>query len=89
MSRADLARAVADIRAASTLEHAIDLTVILLRYPPEKFVTINRAADLAGVSRRTIYNWIAAKRVQVATSPSGTRRILASSLRPTTEEPTP
>lgn len=85
MNRAELARAVADIRAAPTLENAIDLTVLLLRYPPEKFVTITRAADMAGVSRRTIYNWIAAKRVQVATSPGGRPRILAESLRPTTE----
>ena len=48
------------------------------RIPPA--VHINEAADIAGVCRRTIYNWIAAKRVQVRYLPSGAQLVLVSSL---------
>ncbi len=43
-------------------------------------VHINVAAQIAGVSRRTIYSWIATKRVQVRFLPSGAQLVLVSSL---------
>lgn len=38
------------------------------------------AATLAGVSRRTIYNWIASGLIETRLSPRGTQRIVVQSL---------
>ena len=46
----------------------------------EEWVTINGAAELTGVSRRTIYNWIAASKLRTTRTASGSIRILAASL---------
>jgi excisionase family DNA binding protein len=43
-------------------------------------VTILKAAAIMGVSRRTIYNWMAAGRVTVVYTPGGSPRILTTSL---------
>lgn len=43
-------------------------------------VTITHAASLVGVSRRTIYNWIEAGKVETVRTASGTRRIYVDSL---------
>ncbi len=43
-------------------------------------VAVNRAAELAGVSRRTIYSWISRGLVETKFSPSGAVRVVASSL---------
>jgi excisionase family DNA binding protein len=53
-------------------------------------VTINQACTLTGVSRRTIYNWIDAKKVAYVRTAGGRVRILADTLfRPGREEPAP
>ncbi len=43
-------------------------------------VHINVAAQLAGVSRRTIYSWIAQGKVEVRFLPSGAQLVVVSSL---------
>ncbi len=43
-------------------------------------VHINVAAQLAGVSRRTIYSWIAQGKVEVRFLPSGAQLVVISSL---------
>lgn len=43
-------------------------------------VSIMRACELAGVSRRTIYNWIAQKKVTVFRTAGGNVRLLRSEL---------
>ena len=46
----------------------------------KEFVSINEAAGIAGVSRRTIYNWVADKKIEYKRTVSGSIRIKASSL---------
>lgn len=46
----------------------------------ELLVSVNDAAKLAAVSRRTIYNWIAAGKVDVQFAPSGTQRVVVKSI---------
>jgi hypothetical protein len=43
-------------------------------------LSINAAAWIAGVSRKTIYRWIKAGRLQTCELPSGMKRILPESL---------
>lgn len=43
-------------------------------------LTVDAAAALAGVSRRTIYNWIAKGLVQTKTLASGRQRVVTASL---------
>lgn len=49
---------------------------------------INEAADAAGVTRRTIYNWLQAGKLEYVRTAGGSVRILSSSLfsRPAGEE---
>jgi excisionase family DNA binding protein len=53
-------------------------------------VTIARACELVGVSRRTIYNWIADGKLQYVRTAGGAVRIFADSLwrDPEDEQPT-
>jgi len=43
-------------------------------------VSIPRACDVVGVSRRTIYNWIAAGKIQYVRTAGGSVRIFADTL---------
>ena len=45
-----------------------------------KTVSIARAGELVGVSRRTIYNWIAGGKVQYVRTAGGSVRIFADTL---------
>lgn len=45
-----------------------------------KTVSIPRACELVGVSRRTIYNWIAGGKVQYVRTAGGSIRIFADTL---------
>jgi excisionase family DNA binding protein len=45
-----------------------------------KTVSIPRACELVGVSRRTIYNWIASGKVQYVRTAGGSVRIYADTL---------
>jgi excisionase family DNA binding protein len=45
-----------------------------------KTVSIPRACELVGVSRRTIYNWIAGGKVQYVRTAGGSVRIFEDSL---------
>ena len=45
-----------------------------------KTVSIPRACELVGVSRRTIYNWIAGGKVQYIRTAGGSVRIFADTL---------
>lgn len=45
-----------------------------------KTVSIPRACELVGVSRRTIYNWIAGNKVQYVRTAGGSVRIFADTL---------
>ena len=45
-----------------------------------KTVSIPRACELVGVSRRTIYNWIAGGKVQYIRTAGGSVRIYADTL---------
>lgn len=58
-----------------------------------KTVSIPRACELVGVSRRTIYNWIAGGKIEYVRTAGGSVRIFADTLwrdpqaQPKTEEP--
>lgn len=43
---------------------------------PREAVTINKAAEYWGVSRRTIYRWIETEKVDVVLAPSGRQRVV-------------
>lgn len=45
-----------------------------------RIVSIMQACEMVGVSRRTIYNWIAAGKVEYLRTASGTIRIYADTL---------
>lgn len=45
-----------------------------------KTVSIPRACELVGVSRRTIYNWIAASKIEYVRTAGGSIRIFADTL---------
>ena len=45
-----------------------------------KTVSIPRACEMVGVSRRTIYNWISAGKVEYVRTAGGAIRIFADSL---------
>jgi len=51
-------------------------------------VSIPRACELVGVSRRTIYNWIADGKVQYVRTAGGSVRIFADTLWREPEAPT-
>jgi excisionase family DNA binding protein len=51
-----------------------------------KTVSIPRACELVGVSRRTIYNWISSGKIQYVRTAGGSVRIFADTL---WREPTP
>lgn len=54
-----------------------------LPYDPtdgEQLASVNQAMVMTGVSRRTLYNWMAKGLIQVRRAPSGTPRIVVSSL---------
>jgi excisionase family DNA binding protein len=50
-------------------------------------VSIPRACELVGVSRRTIYNWIAGGKVQYVRTAGGSVRIFADTLWRDPEQP--
>lgn len=45
-----------------------------------KTVSISRACEMTGVSRRTIYNWMANEKLQWIRTAGGSRRILVDTL---------
>jgi excisionase family DNA binding protein len=45
-----------------------------------KTVSIPRACEIVGVSRRTIYNWIASGKIQYVRTAGGSVRIFADTL---------
>jgi len=48
--------------------------------PDRKTVSIPRACELVGVSRRTIYNWIAGGKIQYLRTAGGSVRIFEDTL---------
>jgi excisionase family DNA binding protein len=48
--------------------------------PERKTVSIPRACELVGVSRRTIYNWLAGGKVEYVRTAGGSVRIFADTL---------
>jgi len=48
--------------------------------PDRQTVSIARAGELVGVSRRTIYNWIAGGKVQYVRTAGGSVRIFVDTL---------
>ena len=48
--------------------------------PDRKTVSIPRACELVGVSRRTIYNWLAGGKVEYVRTAGGSVRIFADTL---------
>jgi excisionase family DNA binding protein len=48
--------------------------------PERKTVSIPRACELVGVSRRTIYNWIAGGKIQYVRTAGGSVRIFVDTL---------
>lgn len=46
----------------------------------DRWVSIQQAQGIVGVSRRTIYNWVSADKVTVRRTAGGSVRILESSL---------
>ncbi len=52
-----------------------------------KTVSIPRACEIVGVSRRTIYNWIAGGKVQYVRTAGGSVRIFADTLWRDAEQP--
>lgn len=47
---------------------------------PEPTYSVQQVCDILSVSRRTVYNWMDAGKVQFVRTPGGARRILRSSL---------
>lgn len=47
---------------------------------PERWLTITEASKAIGISRRTLYNWIAAGKVTTQCTAGGSMRVLESSL---------
>ena len=45
-----------------------------------KTISINRASELVGVTRRTIYNWIASGKVEYVRTAGGSLRIFVDTL---------
>ncbi len=61
------------------------MSVALVGYVPENSqyspsVSMDRACELLGVSRRTIYYWIKDGRLQTRRTPMGSQRVLLDSL---------
>lgn len=52
----------------------------MLPNPERETVTIQRAASLTGVSRRTIYYWIAAGKVEYVRTAGGSIRVFVDTL---------
>lgn len=48
--------------------------------PPREIVTILKACELVGVSRRTIYNWISKGKLEYIRTAGGSIRIFKDSL---------
>ena len=46
----------------------------------QEWLTLSQAAKYIGVSRRTIYNWVASGKLKVWEIPSGHKRVKKSSL---------
>ena len=63
--------------AAAVPEHGLIKTPV--GYLPS-LLSVSDAAAAAGVSRRTIYNWMRAEQIEVVYSPSGLPRIVTLSL---------
>lgn len=60
----------------------------LKEYPKgKKLISIQQATEIAGVSRRTIYNWITAERIDYCRTVSGSIRIVEDTLFRKTDEP--
>lgn len=54
-----------------------------MSYEPEsgrKLLSVNEVQDMAGVSRRTVYNWMNAGLVDFILTPTGIRRIYADTV---------
>jgi excisionase family DNA binding protein len=57
---------------------------------PRQTVSIMKAAEIASVSRRTIYNWLTAGRLEFVRTAGGSIRIYADTLfRPADHQRTP
>ena len=54
-----------------------------------KTISINKASALVGVSRRTIYNWIASGKVEYVRTAGGSVRIFVDTLWRTSEDTSP
>lgn len=52
----------------------------MMEHDGRELVTINRACELAGICRRTIYTWIAEGKVETIRTASGTIRVYADTL---------
>ena len=52
-------------------------------------VSMSQAAELAGVSRRTLYNWLEANKIEAVRTAGGALRIYVDSLFRNVDEPSP
>jgi excisionase family DNA binding protein len=59
---------------------ATDNAVVEARQVERQTVSIMKACEMVGVSRRTIYNWIAASKVEYLRTAGGSIRIFVDSL---------
>lgn len=73
-----VARAVVD--ASRGTPRIVNGPYVVVPAGARALLSINDAATFAGVSRRTIYYWIAHKRVETLKLASGARRVFRDSL---------
>jgi excisionase family DNA binding protein len=59
---------------------ATDKALVEAREVERQTVSIMKACEMVGVSRRTIYNWIAASKVEYLRTAGGSIRIFVDSL---------
>lgn len=52
----------------------------LIEYGGREIITVQEAVKRVGMSRRTVYNWIAQGKVELVRLPSGAPRIFADTL---------
>jgi excisionase family DNA binding protein len=67
----------APIQITGTATHSARTTQMMIE---RKTISIMKACELVGVSRRTIYNWIASGKVEYVRTAGGSVRIFADTL---------
>jgi excisionase family DNA binding protein len=68
------------VRSDTLLERGWDLPAETAMMIERKTISIMKACELVGVSRRTIYNWIASGKVEYVRTAGGSVRIFVDTL---------